>query len=152
MSAPACRPSQLSFSAFTLGMGMNGLETQAYIADTGSRACALPAGLPTATFIVRGQPVLTRQSLMPPPYSAFGPRAERILKPEHKYYYVLIFGNLCPRGIASGRVPSSARTTVALRFSDGLRVSAQSTTSEHNGPIVPECGGFALSPLLRWPS
>lgn len=151
VSAPACRSSQLSFSAFSLGMGMNGLETQMRLTDTGSRACALPAGLPTATVTLNGKPLPARQRLMAPPYDLFGRRAERILEPGRKYYYVLVFGNVgCHRDTAAYQPTGNA--TAALRFSDGLRLSAQETTPENNGyPIVPLCGEFALSPLLRVP-
>jgi hypothetical protein len=137
-------------------MGMNRLEVQWYLADTGSRACALPAGLPNAAFTLPdGKPIPITQGPVPSsyddfgPHTAFGRRAGRILEPGKKDFYILFFSDLVPGGNCR---PTSRRVTVSLRYSGGLRLSVPETPQETNAPMMPCSGGdIWVSPLLRWP-
>jgi hypothetical protein len=155
-NAPACRASQLSFSANGVAMGMNGLEVQWHITDTGGRACALPAALPTAAFTLPGgKTIPITQEPVPASYDDFGPhtnfgrRAGRIFEPGRKYFYVLFFNDLSPSGYCN---PTSRSVTVSLRYSDGLLLSVPETPQEANAPMMP-CSGRSIwvSPLLREP-
>jgi hypothetical protein len=156
--APACRASQLSFSANGVGMGMNGIEVQWHMTDIGGHACALPAGLPIAAFILPGgKPIPITQAPVPPSYDAFGRhtnfgrRAGRILEPGRKYFSILFFSDLVPGG--SCTTPMSRSVTVALRYSDGLLLSVPETPQEPNAPEMPCSGGnVRVSPLLHEPS
>jgi len=149
---PLCRSSQLSAFPFAEGMGTGGLEVQYQLVNRSGSPCALPAGLPTVAFALNGKTIPTAQRLVPPPYTAFGKRAGRVLEPGRKahYYYLVVFSDRCN----PERVPGPRGTaTVSVQFRNGLLLSASEATPENNGyPFVPACSGrnIGVSPLLRY--
>ena len=135
-SPPVCRSSQLSTS-FSVGGAAGTALGPMSLANTSSRACAIPDLKPVVRVSFRGKLVpIVEKSWSPA--DQLGKPAARVLAPGTKVYIELGWRGWCPRPAAA---PTHGAVTVTLRLG-GLRISAPESTPE-GIPSIPGCSEVA---------
>jgi hypothetical protein len=139
VTAPRCRVSQLSASAYGLNGGgfgtMNGFATLTNVSDN---ACSLPRGRPDVRIHWQGRIVPTRET------RARSNGQALLLAAHSRATIPLTWGNWC--GKPSEGTVSWIRPTFRLRFADGLEIHAPGSVA-----TPPGCLGNGESSLSVGP-